>query len=342
MGEVEEEEVAGPELRSTDPSLPIQKKVLHAGRGEVPDYRDGTKVQFHFVARRLNAERSVLDDSRQWPKPMELIFGKKFKLECWELAVRTMRVAEVASFTTRRVYTHSYPLVAKTLRDTYLPKKKGHDHAHKPGAHMCGMMAMQAGGGLGYDDLNELMKCPEDLEFVIELLNVEQDYEKESWQMDVAEKRSSVPTLKEEGNTLFKSQDYAGASEKYRDALGRLEQLMLREKPGDEEWTELLELKIPLLLNYAQCRLSLKDYYPVIEHTTEVLEHKPDNVKALFRRAKAHVGAWNPAEAKEDFTRVMQLDQSLAGACRKEIAAIEALEKAKDEEDRTKLNKLFT
>jgi hypothetical protein len=37
---------------------------------------------------------------------------------------------------------------------------------------------MKAGGGLGYDDLNQLMKCPEDLEFVIELLNVEQEYEK--------------------------------------------------------------------------------------------------------------------------------------------------------------------
>ena len=67
----------------------------------------------------------MLDDSRLWAKPMELIFGKKFKLECWELAVRTMRRGEVASFTTRRVYTHSYPLVAKTLRDTYGPKKKG-------------------------------------------------------------------------------------------------------------------------------------------------------------------------------------------------------------------------
>jgi hypothetical protein len=42
MGEVEEE---GQE-RSTDPSLPIQKKVLHAGKGEVPDYKDGTKVKF--------------------------------------------------------------------------------------------------------------------------------------------------------------------------------------------------------------------------------------------------------------------------------------------------------
>jgi hypothetical protein len=41
MGEVDKEPAA---LASTDPSLPIQKKVLHAGRGDLPEYKDGTKV----------------------------------------------------------------------------------------------------------------------------------------------------------------------------------------------------------------------------------------------------------------------------------------------------------
>jgi hypothetical protein len=45
MGEIEEE---GSE-RSTDPSLPIQKKVLHAGKGEIPDYKDGTKVRYRKI-----------------------------------------------------------------------------------------------------------------------------------------------------------------------------------------------------------------------------------------------------------------------------------------------------
>jgi hypothetical protein len=47
------------------------------------------------VTRRVNEEHTLLDDSRGWAKPMELIFGKKFKLECWELALRTMRLGEV-------------------------------------------------------------------------------------------------------------------------------------------------------------------------------------------------------------------------------------------------------
>ena len=333
---------------STNPNLPIQKKVLHAGRGDLPLFKHGTRVTFHVVAKRLDDEKTLLDDSRKWTKPMELIFGKKFKLESWEMSLETMRVGEVASFTTKRVYTHSYPLVAKTLRDNFLPDKCGEGHAgHKKKAatgHMCGMMAMQAEGGLGYDDLNLLMKDPEDLEFIFELLRVEQpeDYEKEGWQMDADEKLSSVPQLKAEGNTLFSAKNFEGASEKYSAALARLEQLMLREKPGEEEWAELLELKIPLLLNLAQCRLSLGDFYPVIEHCDEVLKHSPNNVKALFRRAKANVGAWNPVQAKQDFQTVMELDQSLATACKKEILAVERMEKEKDTDDKEKMTKLFS
>merc|ERR1719242_1010554 len=111
---------------------------------------------------------------------------------------------------------------------------------------------------------------------------------------------------------------------------------MLREKPGEQEWEELLELKVPLLLNFAQCKLSMGEYYAVIEHCTEVLQHRPDNVKALFRRAKAHVGAWNPKEAKADFEAVTRLDNSLTKACRKEISDIELLEKMKDKEDKAR------
>jgi len=67
-----------------------------------------------------------------------------------------------------------------------------------------------------------------------------------------------------------------------------------------------------------------------------------DNVKALFRRAKAHVGAWNPLEAREDFTRVMQLDHSLMATVQKELKQLEEMERNRDEEDKSKLKgKIF-
>lgn len=40
----------------------------------------------------------VFDDSRKHPKPFELLLGKKFKIEIWELALNTMFVREVAKF----------------------------------------------------------------------------------------------------------------------------------------------------------------------------------------------------------------------------------------------------
>lgn len=66
-----------------------------------------------------------------------------------------------------------------------------------------------------------------------------------------------------------------------------------------------------------------------------------DNAKALFRRAKAHAGAWNPDEAKDDFHRVMKVDPTLESLCRKEIKKIEEQEKLKNEQDRQKYLKMF-
>jgi len=62
----------------------------------------------------------------------------------------------------------------------------------------------------------------------------------------------------------------------------------------------------------------------------------------LFRRAKAHVGAWNPQQAREDFTRVMQLDHLLMATVQKELKQLEEMERNQDEEDKSKLKgKIF-
>jgi hypothetical protein len=46
------------------------------------------------------------------------------------------------------------------------------------------------------------------------------------------------------------------------------------------------------------------------------------------------VGAWNPDDARRDYGRVIELDQSLANAARKEIKNIDALEKEKLNSDK--------
>lgn len=40
----------------------------------------------------------MIDDSKTMGSPMELILGKKFKLEVWEIIVQKMALNEVACF----------------------------------------------------------------------------------------------------------------------------------------------------------------------------------------------------------------------------------------------------
>jgi len=55
----------------------------------------------------------------------------------------------------------AYPLVSKAVRDS--AKKDHNHHGEDPGGghHCCGMMQ----GGLGYQDLDELVRSPKSLTF---------------------------------------------------------------------------------------------------------------------------------------------------------------------------------
>lgn len=53
----------------------------------------------------------------------------------------------------------AYPFVSKTLREAGKPKSEKRNH------HCCGVTLQNE--GVGYADLNELIKHPQDLEFTI-------------------------------------------------------------------------------------------------------------------------------------------------------------------------------
>jgi AH receptor-interacting protein len=62
-------------------------------------------VRFHFVAPSITRDSDgeivlgeVIDDSRTYTQPIEILIGKKFKLEVWETMIQTMAINEVAEF----------------------------------------------------------------------------------------------------------------------------------------------------------------------------------------------------------------------------------------------------
>lgn len=68
-----------------------------------------------------------------------------------------------------------------------------------------------------------------------------------------------------------------------------------------------------------------------------------DNEKALFRRAKAHVGAWNPSEARTDFEKLLKINPKMEKSISQELKQIEEMIRKKDAEDRAILaGKMFS
>ncbi|CAI2724177.1 unnamed protein product [Schistosoma spindalis] len=327
----------------------IEKRIIHGSVEKVSPhfqapggglaYPKETKFIFHYQIRKLDEDRTVIDDTRKYGKTMEVYSGKEFQLEFWEQCLGTMLPGEVSSFVVPPERLASFPAVNKKLRDYMLNKK---DHSAK---HCCGLMSLQEQGGLGYPDLDELMMKPEALEFIFDLVKVEipgTGSRKETWIMTPEEKLETVPVLREEGNQLYNRGEYNKAAACYSEALGILEQLGLREKPGEPEWIELNKLQIPLFVNLAQCQFKEKDYYAAIKNTTEALSRDPTNVKALYRRSKAYIETWDFDLAAEDLRKLAICRPEMKNTVENELNIIEAKRVDEEIKGRKKLaGKLF-
>ncbi|CAH8472709.1 unnamed protein product [Schistosoma rodhaini] len=327
----------------------IEKRIIHGSVEKVPSgceapggglaYPKETKFIFHYQIRKLDEDCTVIDDTRKYGKTMEVYSGKEFQLEFWEQCLGTMLPGEVSSFVVPHERLASFPAVNKKLRDYMLNKK---DHSVK---HCCGLMSLQEQGGLGYPDLDELMMKPEALEFIFDLVKVEipgTGIRKETWIMTPEEKSAVVPILREEGNQLYNRGEYNEAAACYSEALGILEQLILREKPGEPEWIVLDKLQIPLFVNLAQCQFKEKDYYAAIKSTTEALSRDPTNVKALYRRSKAYTETWDFDLAAEDLRKLAACRPDMKNTVKNELNIIETKRFDEEVKGRQKLaGKLF-
>lgn len=80
-----------------------------------------------------------------------------------------MTVGEVASFMVPPSRLVAFPAVNKKLRD-YMLDKNGPGTRGGATKHSCAFMNLKDQGGLGYPDLDELMKNPKILEFIFELV----------------------------------------------------------------------------------------------------------------------------------------------------------------------------
>lgn len=66
-----------------------------------------------------------------------------------------------------------------------------------------------------------------------------------------------------------------------------------------------------------------------------------DNIKALYKRAKAHAAVWNEREARADFAKVLELDPSLEQSVAKELRVMEERLRIKEKEEKNRYKGLF-
>lgn len=64
----------------------------------------------------------------------------------------------------------------------------------------------------------------------VEIVSIElpNEYQKDSWQLDDNEKTNAIKVMREEGNELYKKGDTEAAEDKYRRAIGMIEQLLMK------------------------------------------------------------------------------------------------------------------
>ena len=232
-----------------------------------------------------------------------------------------------------------YPKVSKALRE--MVQAKGKTTPHQQERHHCSLAALQ---GTGHQDLDMILADQSPLCFELELLRVEKpgEYKQDHWAMTDVEKNLAIPKLKEEGNLLYKQGHLEGASLKYYEALSYLEEQLIKEKPQCEEWQCIAIRKVPFLLNYAQCKMVLKEYADVIRHTTMVLEIDGMNVKALYKRGMAYSASWDMEGAKEDLKRAAELQPSLNKVVEQELQDLAKRVREKDVAERKRLQgKMF-
>ncbi|XP_075073337.1 AH receptor-interacting protein [Mixophyes fleayi] len=316
----------------------IRKRITTPSKAPLSEFRDGTKATFHYRTLLCDDRRTVVDDSSEREKPMELIIGKKFKLPVWEIIIRSMREGEVAEFLCDTPHVVEYPQVSRSLRQI----AAGQD-PREGQRHCCGGIAQLHDHSLGYPDLDALQKDPQPLIFVITIVKVQEpgSYRQDAWAMSDEEKLEAVPLLHQEGNHLYKEDKTIEAAAKYYEAIACLKSLQMKEQPGSPDWIGL-DMKItPLLLNYCQCKLLEGDYYPVLEHCSSILNKYSDNVKALFKRGRAHAAVWNAVEAEKDFSRAAALDPSLAPLVAKELKHLEERLHEKEREDKARFRGIF-
>jgi len=134
-------------------------------------------------------------------------------------------------------------------------------------------------------------------------LNIMMDKVRPKYEMAEKQRLSKLDPkerIKEEGDTFFKAANFEGAIKSYTKCL-------------DSISDKSSELAIKCYNNRAACYKQLSNFDGTIADSTAVLEYKPDDIKALVRRAQAFEACERYKSALQDVRQVLSYGVDVVG-----------------------------
>lgn len=184
---------------------------------------------------------------------------------------------------------------------------------------MCRVPSLCCEGKIGLAEIQATK-----VEFVVELVDFQQDTI-EIFATDANSRFDFAVSRKDVGARLFKEQRYMLAFDRYAFVV------KLLTDNWDKKSEEVDSLVNTCQLNQAACLLKVNDLQGAIRACTIVLDRKPRNVKALFRRATAHHGRKEHMEAIRDLSKALELEPQNVEARR----LLQQAKQAQREEDKS-------
>ncbi|KAG9508407.1 Peptidyl-prolyl cis-trans isomerase FKBP4, partial [Fragariocoptes setiger] len=292
------------------------KKIIREGEGdEHPE--DGHEVSVHYVGKFLDGQE--FDSSRSRGTPFSFTLGEGSVIKGWDLALRTMRRNETASFEIPPEYAYG-----------------------------------EAGSPPTIPPNSTLVFEIELLDWVYD----DSSKERPIYQMSMAERRDKCEDIKNRGATYFSQGKYDLAIKQYRNIMKLAGISELREDgdvvnldsaegmPPENETQKrdreaLRQMMLAGHLNLALCYLKLGNHQECIQNCNDALKFDSNNVKALFRKGKSYFTVNEYETALPLFEKVLELDPNNVEA-KNQIAACRQALKAYHEKEKNMYKNLFS
>merc|ERR1712070_693910 len=142
---------------------------------------------------------------------------------------------------------------------------------------------------------------------------------------------------KDKGNELFKGGNLRPAAARYVKALTHCAKFF---DLGPEDEEEVVGVKLSLYLNLAMCYIKLENLDAALKQCEEALKLKPDNAKALYRRASVYENKKMYEEALVDAKKALTIQPEDA-LLQKYVVRVETILRKDKDKQKKKFGGMF-